>query len=542
MKLSKNRVLWVSLALAWIFDLLFWKREPGISFFVMVILVMFSGYALGRSLGMKPASSVWILVFVDGFFAVMSIFRTETFTQVVNVGLSVVTLALIAATFLGGKWIQYSFGDYIVNAIRLFLSAISRVLIGVAKKSEDENKESREEPVEKPKSKVGWSILRGVILALPIVLVLSALLASADPVFSKAFSAFLEIFKIEKLTEYLFRLFYILILTYLLAGVFLHAYSQSKDEKLIGVDKPWLAPFLGWIEAVIILGAVDLLFVTFVAIQFKYFFGGSSNIHIEGYTFSEYAVKGFTELVVVAVISLLLLQIVSTITKRLDKKHTITFSALSVGLVGLLIVILVSAFYRLNLYETAYGFSQLRLYAHVFMIWLGILLLATAVIEAVRKQRAFALAVLICGIGFSITLNLVNVDQFIARQNIARARAGYPLDTDYLISLSDDSVPVLAKQYTSQLNSVEIRDHIGAALSCKLAEHQLYTQTKANKTVSEYWGSYNWSRSQAAEIITRMQAELTSKYPVKQDAERYSGYVQLGNEQVYCQYYDPMMD
>ena len=85
---------------------------------------------------------------------------------------------------------------------------------------------------------------------------------------------------------------------------------------MIGLEKPWLPPFLGWIESIIILLGIDLLFAFFVGIQFKYFFGGQTNIHIDGFTFAEYARKGFSELVIVAVISLLIMQILNSIGKR----------------------------------------------------------------------------------------------------------------------------------------------------------------------------------------------------------------------------------
>ncbi len=41
-------------------------------------------------------------------------------------------------------------------------------------------------------------------------------------------------------------------------------------------------------------------------LQFTYLFGGTDNINVEGFTYSEYAVRGFFELVAVAVISLIL--------------------------------------------------------------------------------------------------------------------------------------------------------------------------------------------------------------------------------------------
>jgi hypothetical protein len=45
--------------------------------------------------------------------------------------------------------------------------------------------------------------------------------------------------------------------------------------------------------------------------------------------------------------------------------------------------------------------------------------------------------------GFLTTLNLVNPDAFIVRQNVARYWAAGDLDADYLESLSADAVPAL---------------------------------------------------------------------------------------------------
>src|SRR4029453_18871789 len=145
------------------------------------------------------------------------------------------------------------------------------------------------------------------------------------------------------LPEYIFRLAYILILAYLLAGTFLHA-AQKSDEKV--EEKTWVSPFLGFTESTIVLGSVVILFLAFVIVQFQYFFGGQANISIEGYTYSEYARKGFGELVTVAFISLLLLLGLGSITRRENNAQRRIFSNLGVVLVGLVIVMLISAFRR----------------------------------------------------------------------------------------------------------------------------------------------------------------------------------------------------
>ena len=220
---------------------------------------------------------------------------------------------------------------------------------------------------------------------------------------------------------------YILVFAYAIAGTFLHAAQKSEDAV---EEKPSFTPFLGFTESTIVLGSVVILFAAFVAIQFQYFFGGQANITIEGYTYSEYARKGFGELVAVAFFSLLLLLGLGAITRRESDIQRRAFSGTGVGLVGLVMVMLVSAFQRLVLYETAYGFSRLRTYTHVFMIWLALLLVAVVVLEILRRERAIGFAMVLASLGFVVSLGVLNVDAFIVTQNIQREVNGTGADLD----------------------------------------------------------------------------------------------------------------
>ena len=67
-------------------------------------------------------------------------------------------------------------------------------------------------------------------------------------------------------------------------------------EYLPGAKSRSSPQFLGFTEAAVVLGAVVVLFALFVVIQFQYFFGGQTNIGVQGYTYSEYARRGFGEL------------------------------------------------------------------------------------------------------------------------------------------------------------------------------------------------------------------------------------------------------
>ncbi len=533
-------IVWLSVLIAWIFDQLFWKRPPGVSFAILVVVTLIVGYIILRSEGRQVPKTSWLLVPPILFFAVMFFFRVEFFTQVIDFCYTIGLMTILALTCLGGKWWNYSFGDYVVKGLKFFLSIISSGLLAIIGKQKT-NGEGGDEPVAPldeaavpARPRIGWAIIRGIVLAIPIVLVLAALLASGDPVFNKHFQDFLKYLDLQKLPEYLFRLFYILVLAYLLVGAYLHTLTNSQDEHLVGLDKPWLPRFLGWVESVIVLGAVDLLFATFVIIQVNYLFGGAANIHEDGFTYADYARKGFIELIVVAVLSLLLIQLLSAITKRKENKEAGIFSGLNIGLVALVVMILISAFQRLLLYKAAYGFTRVRLYSETFMVWLAVLLLATALLEFIRRERFFSLAVLVCAIGFGVTINIINIDATIARQNVSRAVSGNKLDIQYLTTLSDDKIPYLAEVYRS--DPVKHAD-IGAVLVCRTLQLHPPVDVSAPPHPVRGWMSYNVAFSAAWNQLTALDTELNQSFPVKLDKSSGQYFTMANGERLDCGWY-----
>ena len=208
-------------------------------------------------------------------------------------------------------------------------------------------------------------------------------------------------------------------------------------------ERPLIKPFLGRVELLIIFGGVLVVFAIFVGIQFRYFFFAQDNISASGYTYAQYARRGFGELVTVALFSLILVAFSVKFAKYETKHAKMGHFYLVVALVLCVMVILASAFQRLLLYERAYGFTRLRMYSHLFMIWLGLFLVAAAVLTLKARPKLFTNAAIIFGVGFTFTLNLVNVDAAIVRQNIRHASASNPLDTYYLESLSSDALPAL---------------------------------------------------------------------------------------------------
>lgn len=252
----------------------------------------------------------------------------------------------------------------------------------------------------------------------------------------------------------------------------------------------------------------------FVIIQFQYFFGGQSNIGVAGYTYSQYARRGFNELVTVAFFCLLLILGLSTVTQRNNEIQRWVYSGLSIAIVVLVTIILFSAYQRLSLAIDWHGFSRLRLYPRVFLIWVGILLAVVVVLEIFHRERYFALSFLAASVGFALSLTLTNVDATIVRHNVPRVLEGKNLNVGHLASLSTDALPPLVDMYLSPSWPVEIHEGVGAILRCyNVSGSFSYYAVKD-------WRSFNLSYWMANQAMKKVQASL-EEYRVSMKNGRY---------------------
>lgn len=518
------RFLLFGLVAAWAVDFLFWKKPLGISFLVWSTLLMLLGVLLARGEGVRIARRSYILMGAVFLLSVFVFIRLEPFTQVASFLLGMALILLLSATFLDGHWLYYRIVDYIVAAFNVIVAAFARP-IDLSKQQEGEDQAGFS--WKKAPGRV-IPVLRGLLLALPVLLVLGGLLVAADPIFSDWVENWLEFFQLERFAEYLFRFIYILVLAYLFTGLYLFAVKPRQPAQQPDPHKPLFPGFLGWTETAVILGSVNLLFAVFLAVQFRYFFGGTANITAAGYTYSEYARRGFGELVIVAVLSLVLYLVLGLVARLAEKRSQRGFTVLSVALVLQVVVILVSAFQRLLLYESAYGFTRLRTYSHVFMVWLALLLGAVMVLELLRQRGRFALVLLAAVLGFCISLVALNVDAFVVRQNVGRqvepqgsARL-VGLDSYYLKQLSPDAVPAMARLYLEAEG--EVRDVLGAELACRAV---LLSEE------ARPWQGFSWSRVHAKSVLAGLAEELAA-YPVKAAGGEWK--VTVGDRLESCRY------
>jgi hypothetical protein len=455
-----TRILLTALLLGWAADLLFYRAALGISLLLFATLALSLLFLLGRSKSIRPArANLWLLLPLT-FCATMAFIRANPFLTFLNVAATFALLGLIAHFYTGGRVASLGLVGYPAVLTRVGLNTLVQAapLVPAAV----------DLPAARRQGELHFfPILRGSLLALPVLGVFTLLLASADLVFAAYVRAFFQLTFLSSGLNLSWRFTLILAIAWLAAGTL--AYSLLHEER---AETRWerLGRFshplnlLGFTEAITLLALIDLLFLAFVAVQFAYLFGGLTNITVEGYNYAQYARRGFFELVAVACMTLCLVLSLHSLAGRNTPHHRRLFNALSSLMVALVLIMLVSAFKRLRLYEAAFGFTELRLYVHTFMVWLG-LLFAWFLLTLWRRPDHFAIGAFLAALGFLATLNLLNPDAYITRQNITRFLqndqailqpdslfgpatansriAGPPLDTHYLATLSYDAVPTL---------------------------------------------------------------------------------------------------
>jgi hypothetical protein len=418
-------------------DRLFFDKRLGISLLLFVLL--FSGVLifLGWRSGVPVARrNLWLFAPLL-FFAAMVAIRDNAFVTALNVLAVAGLLAYLLLYYAAGRVGEFG----LLTATILPVYAAAKSFVGAPP--------IMTEAIDTPRVLQGGRgnlvpVARGGLLAVPLLIIFTLLLASADLIFANQVAGLFKLLNIATLFRLNMHGLFIIGIAWAAAGGLALALNRKDDAAALDrqVTRLRRFRFLGATESTTLLILIDLLFLSFVAIQFRYLFGGQININLAGFTYAEYARRGFFELLIVAILSLGLILGLEAVTNRESKRQFKVFNLLSSLMIVLVIIMLVSAFRRMQLYEATFGYTELRLYVYAFMIWLG-LFLTWFILGLWRRPDRFALGALLIVMGFVVSLNLINPDAFIVRQNMARYWHGGDLDVVYLESLSAGAVPAL---------------------------------------------------------------------------------------------------
>lgn len=294
---------------------------------------------------------------------------------------------------------------------------------------------------EESKAKYIWL---GILIALPLLLLATALLSSADAVFGNLFKELFHFLgKIFELPMNLFAIpFWCIFAVLGSICIFLRLHSihmNLSDEKK--KDKEVLT-------ALIFLSPLTLLYLLFSIIQILYLFTGSLALP-QGYTYASYAREGFFQLLIVCLLNLALVLLCS----RHFREHRLLKILLCI-ICGCTFIMTVSSLVRILLYISAYGLTFLRLAViasliAIFCCLVGILI---SVFRDSFPLFVYILSVVsICYLVFS----LARPDYVTASYNCSLADETMAFESIASQYLSLDAVPALAQKMPKALTSPE---------------------------------------------------------------------------------------
>ena len=323
------------------------------------------------------------------------------------------------------------------------------------------------------KAKSGKKVLAGivgVIVAIPVILIVVSLLVSADSGFESFTTKLMDSLDIERIGVYILEFVVgIPIACYIYGIVHGNTYRRkttciTKEATARSIATMHVIPRVSIYVPIVIL---NLLYIVFFVVMAPYLFSAFGANLPDGYTYSEYARKGFFELLGVASINLGILVFTYLFARRNAQEYPKSLRILTGSLSILTTLLILTAASKMLMYIGAYGLSQLRVYT----LWFMILLLTVFVILIIWHIRPFNAGspIVIAFAAAVLTLFLTNTDGLIAKYNVDNYLNGNlkTVDIDMMRYMSPAVVPhleKLSKDYSNTNTNTNVRALAGEAL------------------------------------------------------------------------------
>jgi hypothetical protein len=281
-------------------------------------------------------------------------------------------------------------------------------------------------------------VIRGLILAVPFLVVFYYLFAMADAQFSRTITSYINI---ETILNHLARLSMAGLISWsLLAGI-IHRDEKTPKYK-IGYKIPSI--HMNAVEVSIATGLISLLFVLFVSMQFQYLFGGMDYLmKAPSLSAANYARSGFFELILAASLVLGSLYFFDWLSRDSSPPTRRILHWFARVLLVLAAIVLISAIHRLFIYIKLFGLTEMRLLALAVIVWLATLFLWCERTVLCNRRNRFAAGTLVTALLIIALYGAINPHALIAGTHIERCKEGKPLDFNYIQTLSKDALPTL---------------------------------------------------------------------------------------------------
>jgi len=319
-------------------------------------------------------------------------------------------------------------------------------------------------------------VILGIVISIPCLLFLILMLSAADEVFSHGSARVFTDFMLSINFTFIFKIIVGFTAGFYLFGFIYSTYKPKDDKKVEVKTKNGDLIILN-----ILLTSILFIYTIFVIIQFRYLFADGNNLPY-GLSYTYYARHGFFELLFLSFVNIMLILITVWLTKTKSGSGVKFTKILCYYLCAVTVILLISSFYRMWLYNIDDGLTRLRLLVFGFLFFEAIGLIIT--FFYIYKPKFNIIAVyLIIGLTYYLVLNLVPIDRIIAKEQIDRYFRTGEGGVTYSLTLSDDAAPEIARLLNSNDEAIKAN-----------ANQYFQDNSQWYRDNIKSWQAWNWSR------------------------------------------------
>ena len=352
----------------------------------------------------------------------------------------------------------------------------------------------REKSASSKKTKYFLHIFLGLLIGTPFIMIVIFLLSSADATFKNIFD---NLFNLDiSVPKNIVTLIWSLpMATYLYALIY--GSSIEDNSKSFNIDKfnktMDNAASIPRLSLYTVNAVICCFYILFIGIQVIYFIDILGGSLPADFTYSEYARRGFFELLAVALINIVFIAVAKVLSVKNENNKYMHIHILLNSILTLLLISV--AFAKMYLYISTYGLTTLRIIPSVFMIFLCFVFAFIIMGEFKRNFPVTKLSFYAGNILF-VLLCLANIDAVVAKYNLnAYINGNLPHYDIYDLKESDmAAMPVIYKAWKNSSDN-ELKEKLHSSAESIMRYYSF--------DIDEYI-SYNYARNKAFEIEKSM--------------------------------------
>ena len=461
---------------------LFFGKTIGLSMLLFALpFTVFTIYILEKNKKVVNKNAKLLIVPITLLSATYCLYNNSFFNTFNIIIIPILTIIMVLDLLGENFEFRFKLIEKVLTVIFESISFIGENIEKIRKEIEEKFKIN----LDTEKSANRKRIIRAILITIPITLFIIMLLSSADDIFGKLFiniaDIILEIFRNIKISTLIVKLILTCICFVYFVCFFEYITYRYEIDNVEEKKKTQKDDF----TIKMILTSLNIIYLFFCIIQIKSLF--LKNVSIN---YADYARKGFFQLMVVSAINLVTILIAKNYNKNTETK-TKYINSMSILMILFTFIILLSSAYRMHLYESAYGYTMLRLLVYSSLFTESILLIPTIIyildkpINLTKTYFTIVTVIYVC-------MNLANFEKIIAKRNIDRYFETGKLDMYYLeYATGSDAVEEIVR-VLDRIDEEGNRTHAERYLS------EMYNELKNNKMD---FRDFNYSKSRAKKII-----------------------------------------